>query len=222
MTAPYQSSSGLAETDGLRRFRAARHAVPGRVQVDDYDYLRPVLPVRGEAVVEGGNHGELRVRGAKVTTPKEANRIARLRAEGLRARQTIFHGEGRLSSLHAGELFTLSGHPRTTLDGAYLATKLRVQGHHTGGLSKNVKQLLGRADDADESLRVELQAIWDQVQFRPELKTPTPRVYGMEGASSTGTPTASTHSSTSTGATSSSSGSTSAMGTAHGRRRGSA
>ena len=142
---------GLSESDGLRRFRAERRAVPGRVQVDDYDYLRPALPVRGEAVVQGGNQGELRVRGAKVTTPKEANRIAKLRAEGLRARQTTFHGEGQLHGLHAGELFTLSGHPRAGLDGDYLVTKLRVRGHHSSALGKEMKALLGREDEPDDA-----------------------------------------------------------------------
>jgi cell division septum initiation protein DivIVA len=151
------------------------------VHVDDYDYLRPALPVRGEALVEGGNGGELRVRGAKVTTPKEAERIAKLRAEGLRARQTIFRGEGTLHGLHAGEIFTLSGHPRATLDGNYLVTKLHVRGHHTGDLGEEMKALLGREDEPNDVVRVELEALWGAVQFRPELRTQPPRVYSMEG-----------------------------------------
>ena len=43
LSAPYRKSRGLSEPDGLRRFRAELRAVPGRVQVDDYDYLRPTL-----------------------------------------------------------------------------------------------------------------------------------------------------------------------------------
>lgn len=177
--APYAKALGLGQ-EGLRRFRAERRAVPARVRVDDYDYLRPALPVHGEAVVQGGNGGELRVRGAKAATPKEADRIAKLRAEGLRARQTVFHGEGRLLGLHAGEVFTLSGHPRATLDGDYVATKLRVRGHTTGDLGSHVKEVLGREDEPDDVLRVELEAISADVQFRPELRTQPPRVYSME------------------------------------------
>ena len=179
--APYQKSIALSEADGLRRFRAERRAVPGRVHVDDYDYLRPALPVRGEAVVEGGGGGELRVRGAKVSTPKDAERIAKLRAEGLRARQTIFRGEGKLPGVHAGELFTLSGHPRMTLDGNYLVTKLHVRGHNMGDLRDQTKVLLGRVEEPVGVLRVDLEAIWSDVQFRPELVTQPPRVYSMEG-----------------------------------------
>ena len=181
VNAPYRTTDGLSESEGLRRFRAERHAVPARVQVDDYDYLRPALPVRGEAIVQGGSQGELRVRGAKVATPKEANRIAKLRAEGLRARQTIFHGEGRLLGLHAGELFTLSGHPRASLDGDYLVTKLHVRGHHSSALGKEMKALLGREGEPDDLLRVDLEAIWGDIQFRPELVTQVPRVHSMEG-----------------------------------------
>ena len=181
VTANYLGRTGLLATDGLRRFRAERHAVPGRVQVDDYDYLRPGLPVRGEATVQGGNRSELHVRGAKVTTPKEANRIAKLRAEGLRARQTTFQGEGNVHGLHAGEIFTLSGHPRASLDGEYLVTRLRVRGHDLG-LDPALKNALGREDKPDdEVLRVEFEAVWSQVQFRPELRTQSPRVHSMEG-----------------------------------------
>ncbi|MGD0526283.1 MAG: type VI secretion system tip protein TssI/VgrG [Polyangiaceae bacterium] len=180
VSAAYQTSVGLREADGLRRFRVEHHTVPGRVQVDDYDYLRPALPVMGQAVVEGGNQGELRVRGAKVTTPKEANRIAKLRAEGLYSRRRIFRGEGRLQGLHAGQHFALLGHPRQSLDGDYLVTKLRIRGHATGDLG-SFKAILGRENEPDEGLRVDLEAIPGDVQFRPELKTSTPRVHGVEG-----------------------------------------
>jgi type VI secretion system secreted protein VgrG len=178
--AQYQTGRRLVGADGVYRFRAERHTVPGRVRVDDYDYLHPALPVRGEATVKGGNHGELRVRGAKVTTPKEANRIAVLRAEGLQARQTIFHGEGNVHGLHAGELFTLSGHPRPSLDGNYLVTKLRVRGNPLD-VDESIRRALGSDDNRSEPLRVEFEAIWHDVQFRPELRTPIPRVSSMEG-----------------------------------------
>jgi type VI secretion system secreted protein VgrG len=178
--APFVRALTGAGDDRLRRFRAERRAVPGRVHVDDYDYLRPALPVRGEASVHGGNGGELRIRGARVTTPKEANRIAKLRAEGLRARQTVFHGEGYLLGLHAGEIFQLNGHPRASLDGDYVATKLRIVGRYGGDLGPRVRETLGWQDEGDGAARVDLEAIWADVQFRPELRTQPPRVSSME------------------------------------------
>jgi type VI secretion system secreted protein VgrG len=181
-TVIYRRTGAYADTDWVRRFRAERRATPGSVRVDGENYLNPALFVTGEARVEGGNHGELRVRGANVATPRDAQRVAQLRAEELRARQQIFRGEGRAPALRAGQLFTLNEHPRSGFDGSYLVTKLRVRGR-AAELAKQVEAFVARGEEegTGEVFRTELEAIRGETQFRPELRAPIPRVHGMEG-----------------------------------------
>ena len=114
--------------------------------------------------------GEVRVRDANVKTPKEALRIAKLRAEALLARQTVYRGEGRLFGVHAGEKLELDGHARASQDGEYLVTSVRLRGHAFGG-APELKKILGREAEPDEVLRVEVEAIPAAVQYRPELVT---------------------------------------------------
>jgi len=177
--ASHVSSAGLGEAVGIRRWHAEHRLLPAKVCVEDYDYMHPGLMVRGEAPVVKGGRGELRVRDANVRTPKQAQRAAKLRAEALLARQTVYRGDGRLYGVHAGEKLALDGHPRAHLDGSYRIVSARLRGHTFGG-AEEVKRVLGRQDEPDEVLRTEFEAIPADVQFRPEPTAQAPRVYGME------------------------------------------
>ena len=119
----------------------------------------------------------MHLHGENVTTPEEGARIARVRAEELKARKLVFRGAGRSCFLRAGYTFALEDHPRAGVDGAYLVTELE---HRGGGGHAEARELLG--GDADEGYRVDVVAIPASVQFRPERRTPVPRIYGMEGA----------------------------------------
>jgi type VI secretion system secreted protein VgrG len=172
------SGAGARGVRGLRSFTCKHASIAGTVRVMDYDYLRPTLDVTGEA--RASDRPEVvNLHGESFATPEEGSRLARVRAEELRARQVVFRGTGNVPVLRPGYTFELEDHPRS--DGAYLATELVHQGSALGGLAE-ARELLGLVDDADQVYRVDVVAIPAHVQFRPERRTPMPRIYGLEGA----------------------------------------
>ncbi len=153
-----------------------RHsAVPKKIVVQDYDYLKPRLAVVGEAELEAG-YGQLARYGENVRTPEGAERLATLHAEQLLARQQMYEGHGRVFGLRPGYTLTLVEHPRADFNIEYLCTEL----HHVGNQSAEhprVRQLLGI--DQEEEYRIAVEAIAADVQYRPADALPWPRIEGF-------------------------------------------
>lgn len=159
---------------GLSRFRCRISALPAKVQLTDYDPLRPALPVRGEAAVSVGR-GDVVLYGEHLRSPGDGARLARIRAQELLARQDVFDGVGGQRGLGAGRRFELEEHPRGDFNRAYFATEVRHYGKAMAGV-KSVEELL---DLPDESYRCELRAISADVQYRAPRVTAWPRIDGV-------------------------------------------
>ncbi|MBI4954626.1 MAG: type VI secretion system tip protein VgrG [Myxococcales bacterium] len=160
-------------------FTVTERAIPSSVVENDFDYLKPVLIIREEAASAPRGGGVVFRHGDNAQSPEEAVALARVRAEELGARQRVFVGNGRAFQLRAGFRFALDGHPRAALNGEYLAVRVEHEGIEAAG-SPEVRRLLGL--ELEGEYRVSVTAIAAEVQFRPERKTPTPRIYGVERA----------------------------------------
>jgi type VI secretion system secreted protein VgrG len=170
--------SAAAVASGLVRFNAKHASVPGRIELRGYDYLRPTLPVTGAATIPGGV-GVLHLHDEHFTTPEEGSRLARLRAEQLVAKKKTFHGFGTVHGLRAGQSFKLEEHPR--LDGEYLVTALNHFANQLGG-DASLRDALSGEEIGDHGYHVEVTAIPQATQYRPERSTAVPRIYGTERA----------------------------------------
>lgn len=159
---------------GLSRFRCRISALPAKVQLTDYDPLRPTLPVQGEAAVSVGR-GDVVLYGEHLRSPGDGARLARIRAQELLARQDVYDGIGGQRGLGAGARFELEEHPRGDFNRAYLATEVRHYGKAVDGVDA-VAELL---DLPEESYRCELRAIAADVQYRAPRNTPWPRIDGV-------------------------------------------
>jgi type VI secretion system secreted protein VgrG len=160
--------------EGLHRFRCRVHALPAQIRLDDYDPLRPSLALRGEASVSRGR-GDVVLYGEHLSSPGHGERLARIRAEELRARQAICEGEGTQLGLRSGHSFELEEHPHRAFNRRYLVTEI----DHVGRLTTDamVSELLG--SEVETSYRVELRAMPAEVPFRAERVTPWPRIDGV-------------------------------------------
>jgi type VI secretion system secreted protein VgrG len=178
------AGAGARGGSGLRQFVCKHTSIPGRVLVRDYDYLKPKLDVSGEAAASGWDQ-EIFLHAENAVTPEDSQRLARLRAEELLARQVVYRGTGRGAVfLRSGYTFHVEDHPR--FDGDYLAIEVEHQGKQ-GGLPEGADELMGieaaHQSHADDSIyRFDVVAIPAKVQFRPERRTPVPRIYGLEKA----------------------------------------
>ena len=161
----------------LQTFTCRHRALPGSVRFKDYDYTKPTLGITGTATVSKIGLGEINIHGGRFFTPEAGKRLATLRAEELLAREVVFTGSGTTFHLRPGYTFTLEDHPRASFDAKYLATEVVHTGNQAA-TTPELRRLTGL--DGEEVYRVEVSAIPGAVQFRAELKTPWPRVYGTE------------------------------------------
>lgn len=171
--------SGADATAGecLQTFVCRCRALPAGVRLQDYDYAKPTLDVSGRAPVSRAGLGEVSIHGARFFTPDAGQRLARLRAEEMLAREQVLTGSGTALYLRAGYTFELEDHPRSGFDAKYLAIEVEHHGNQTAS-TPETRRLTGLA--GDEVYRVEVTAIPAAVQFRAEARTPWPRIYGTE------------------------------------------
>jgi type VI secretion system secreted protein VgrG len=169
----------VSARDALRTFRAKKLSRPGSVKLRDYDYAKPSFAVSGSENVWKGGDAEVTLHGERLFTPGDAKRLAKIRAEELTARQSVYSGEGMAFGLRVGSTFELSEHLVDKLNKSYLVIELA----HSANLSAKsgmMRRLTGLENDLVYEVRV--LAIDAEAQYRAPRLTPWPRIEGFEGA----------------------------------------
>jgi len=161
----------------FRSFACRYGSLPSAVKIKDYDYARPNLDLSGSAEVLSSGAGEVNLYGERFFTPAAGKRLARFRAEELLARKVVYQAAGTRPHLRAGYTFELEEHPRAAFNDCYLAIEARHHGNQAVDLA-HLRDLFGL--EHDDVYFVELSAIPSNTQFRPESRTPWPRIYGFE------------------------------------------
>lgn len=169
----YDVSAGMS----LRTFTSQHTTLPAVIKLKDYDYARPNLSVAGSARVSPNGAGEVSLYGERFFTPSAGERLAKIRAEELLARQVLYQGTGTRLHLRPGYTFELEEHPRA----AFNAKHLTIEAHHHGNQlagATGYRELLDLPHE--EAYFVEITAIPAKTQLRAESRTPWPRIYGYE------------------------------------------
>lgn len=174
-----QTGQDVSAGESFRTFACRHTTVPSSVRLYDYDYANPAVELLGKAAVSPLGQGEISIHGARFFTPSEGSRLARARAEGLLAGQTVYQGTGSALYLRAGYLFELEEHPLPAINAKYLATEVEHFGNQIGG-APELQRVTGLV--WDEVYRAEVSAIPAGVQYRAPQRTPWPRIYGTEHA----------------------------------------
>jgi type VI secretion system secreted protein VgrG len=181
-TIPFSPPSGLMpEEEAITAFICRQKRLPNRVILKDYNYRKPSLDLKAETVVDAKGRGNVYFYGEHFKTPEEGHELAKVRAEEIRCRENVFHGEGTEPALCPGFIFQMSGHYR----GSYNRKYLIVEIEHQGGQAEAFVTGTG-AELTEKERRLTyanaFTAIPADVQFRPECKTPKPRFYGTMNA----------------------------------------
>ena len=145
----------------------------------DYDYARPALEVSGTAPVAPAGRGQISSYGERFFTPGDGQRLARVRAQSIGARQVLFRAIGSATHLRPGYSFEVEDHPRPAFNAEYLAVSVEHDLNQAAG-TPEIEDLLGSL--ATEVYRATVVAVPATVQFRSEETTPWPRIYGFENA----------------------------------------
>ncbi|NUQ72236.1 MAG: type VI secretion system tip protein VgrG [Polyangiaceae bacterium] len=161
-------------------WRRVHAGVTESVTLGDYDYLKPALKISGKKAQSAVGFEEFVRFEDNLWDQPEADRLAGVRAEHLKAAQVRFHGRGRARGLHAGLCFTLEEHPREPFNQRYQICRVT----HYGTLLRNDPALERQLDlpRAEGSYQVLVEVLPDSVQYRPERRTPWPAVHGVESA----------------------------------------
>ncbi|TKD12794.1 type VI secretion system Vgr family protein [Polyangium fumosum] len=175
----YFPQTGMDRSAGpsFRTFRARHASLPAVVKLKDYDYAKPNLDVSGQANVSQHGTAEVTVYGARFFSPSDGKRLAQIRAEEMLAREVVFRAMGTRSHLRSGYTFELDEHPKASFNKKYLAIEVHHHGNQAAGHTQ-WKELM--EIEHDEVYFVEVDAIPADTQFRPESRTPWPRIFGVE------------------------------------------
>ncbi len=179
----YSPPSALVSTEEeeIREFICRQTRLPQKVLLKDYNYRKPSLEIRGEAMVDPNSRGIVYLYGEHFKTPEEGNELAGIRAEEILCREKVFFGEGTATSMRAGYLFDLADHYRDSCNQQYLIVEVEHEGSQAGFFISGVQEESSE-EEGEIVYRNKFMVIPADVQFRPERKTEKPRFHGTINA----------------------------------------
>jgi len=181
----YETPSGLVQDEsqeGVYDFIRRISPLPESVLLKDWNYETPSVDLKAQAPVLANGHGAMRLYGDHFKTIQEGGDLAKIRAQELLCRQDVSHGQSSFPGMTAGWLMSLSNHLRNALNREYLVTAVHHEGRQFGFLTSGLG--LSHEPDGEEETfyRNAFTAIPSGVQYRPERKTPWPRLEGLMNA----------------------------------------
>ncbi|MBM4133865.1 MAG: type VI secretion system tip protein VgrG [Nitrospira sp.] len=181
---PYLASGdpALAKREGgIQAFVCKQEPMPKQIVLQDYNYEKAAMELTAEAAVGPNGIGEERIFGEHYENPEEGRRLADIRAQEFLCRRIQFYGEGAATGLRAGYFFQLDRHYRTDFNATYLTTRVRHEGSQAAALFSGLIPE-GQQGEREPFYRQEFTAIPAATQFRPERRTPSPRIEGTISA----------------------------------------
>ncbi|HVY44494.1 MAG TPA: type VI secretion system tip protein TssI/VgrG [Minicystis sp.] len=162
------------ELGGLYELDATTRTLPSAYVVDDYNYRTPAVPLMSAGPIPSGTTGVLSEFGPHAKTPAEAALFATIRAQEIGVSRHVLEGTADDTRLRAGCRTRIVGHPSE--DGEIVVTAV----HH------EIEQAVFGRDVGDrkylgdrKSYRARFQAIRASTPFRPERRTPKPKIHGV-------------------------------------------
>lgn len=148
--------------------------VTGMVQVKDYNYLFPEKQLMAQSQIDPKLPGVYYDYGDNFETENEAETLAKIRNQEMLSESKVYYGESDNRLLRAGHRFNLNMHFREGWNTEYILTKVFVRGSQYGLFS-----MLTPDNQSETKFYCKFQAIPFTVDFRPQRKTPVPKMYGI-------------------------------------------
>jgi len=158
-----------------KSFYCDQRRLPKEVMLKDYNYRTPSLDIQAKELVSQSGAGTVYMHGGHLLTPTEAMSEVKIRVEEFKCREQLFFGESNAPFLQPGYTFTLQDHYRDDFNQSYLLIEVKHDGAQESWLTAG----LGATGVGDRLFyRNSFAAIPASVQFRPEVKTPKPKIEG--------------------------------------------
>ena len=178
----YAPPSGLAAENAggiVTVFSRSHSLTPRTVQIKDYNYLQPELPIQAQKTVNENGFGAYYSYADNAKSVTEAEHLAAMRAEALGWPWLVARGESDAVILRCGRLFTLEQHYEKSWNIDYCV----IQASHEGRIARYLSSGLDN-EPAEEApfYRVTFEAIPADVQYRSPESTAWPRIHGALNA----------------------------------------
>lgn len=147
--------------------------LPGAVVLNDYNHRTPSVGLKAEASAVATGFGLFYEYGDHYQTASEGKTLAQVRAEEIRCREEQYPGAGTCKSMRAGATFDLSDHYRSDFNRKYLIVDVKHRAEQP--VTEGSGTISG-------SYQNEFVAIPSDIPFRPERRTPKPRIAGLVNA----------------------------------------
>mgnify|MGYP006287058945 FL=1 len=180
----YSPPSGLDtlyREEVIKNFFCRQKMVPKSVHLRDHNFGRPELPLEGSADVFEEGHGQVYFYGDHFTSPEQAGRLTRIRAESYQCWMQTFYGDTTIPFLRPGYSFHLDNHFRAAFNQDYLTVEVSHQGNQASFMLAGLPGQLSEQETSPAYVN-RVTALPASVQFRPERKTEKPRFYGTLNA----------------------------------------
>jgi type VI secretion system secreted protein VgrG len=173
---PDQNRQALA--DHIDHFVRHEALAPGVFVMKDFDFTAPRAPLLVDVPLERphslGDYEVFHFPGGYVSM--EVGRVfARRRLESLQVAGERFEVRGNARGVGAGQQFTLAGHPLKDLNKQYLV-------YSTGFQIRTHDHQSGASIPGSDVMRFNMVALDRAKPFRPALRTPKPRILGVQSA----------------------------------------
>ncbi len=177
------SVRGVNTQQRIGAWNSHRHFRTGKFVLNDYDFTKPPkdLKASNEATTDY-NHSKLVVddwRG-KYSETDNGEKFAKIRLEAAQSLDNRRHSQGECPSAFPGSLINFEQHPNDSQNAEYLV----VRSHHRFGTQSYSAQsggagsYAGGAGGGSESYSGNYEFQPSDCQFRSQLTTEKPRVYG--------------------------------------------
>ncbi|MBQ9537206.1 MAG: type VI secretion system tip protein VgrG [Desulfovibrionaceae bacterium] len=177
----YAPPSGLetfTQSEIITAFTSIETSLPRRVVVRSYDWLNPDKVVYGEAPVNEAGFGDVYFASENVRTDAEAERIAKIRAEELRALSVSFHGDSCCAWLKPGYSFELTSHYNENFNTKYLVYEMTHEGSQEAYLSLGLGLPLPKNHEHN-FYRNHFTCIKAEQTFRPRRQAKRAKIAGV-------------------------------------------
>jgi type VI secretion system secreted protein VgrG len=166
----YADERGLTRSEeSVFEWQGCARRIPAAVVLKDYNDLKPLLPVVGQADVDKKRgFGVVIEYGDNFDAPAVGNVLAKKRAERFLTERLTLTGVTDSTRFHVGHWFELHGHFDHEQNQKYLITALD---YHVGPG--------GDGDGANHDYRCTFEAIPFKTQYRPARRTPWPSIHGL-------------------------------------------
>ncbi len=177
----YSPVSGLESiyTDEvITSFTTVQSPLPKYVHVRDYDWKNPNFTLEAKATVDEHGLGDLFFYGDGFTTTKEGERLAKIRAQALYCKGTVYHGTSSVPRISPGYIFNLEKHFDPSCNASYSITHVHHEGSQEGYISMVLGINIANPTDA-VYYRNSFTCIEKNTVFRAPHKTERKKISGM-------------------------------------------